>query len=102
MRKKFLEREYEVVDLKEIGCNEYAFDLVSAIAFLYEAASCGKRILGGDIIEKVGDHWSVSNDNWYSEKETPEETLDDALNYLRNYLDRNYKLYPWKVSIVIS
>lgn len=102
MKKVFFLKSYDVQDLHEIGINSYAFDIVSAIEYMYEAVDYGKLILGGDIIE-IKDHKPhLSYDNWYTQKSTPEETLQDALSFLRKYLERNYTEYPWRICIVTS
>ena len=50
MIRTFFEKKYDGVDLNGInGSNEYAFDLISAIEFMYEAVANGHKILGGDI-----------------------------------------------------
>ena len=104
MIRTFFEKKYDVVDLNGInGSNEYAFDLISALEFMYEAVANGHKILGGDIyVYDEKGRLTLSCDNWYSEKESPQETLDDAMDYLKIYFENSYNSYPWKIVVVIS
>ena len=81
MTYKKWDMEYNVIDLQKYGIKNFAFDLPSAVSYMYEAVSNGFLILGGDII--VNDHgiFVESVDGWYSEKNTPLDTMQDALNY---------------------
>jgi hypothetical protein len=102
IKKIFFSKEYEVIDLHDSGICNYAFDIISAIEYMYEATSCGKLILGGDIVILNDGVYTESYDSWYSDKRTPDETLSDALKYLRIYLERNHKELNWKICIVIQ
>lgn len=96
--------EYEVIDLNEYGINNFAFDLPSAISYMWEAANNNFLILGGDIItvDYVGGY-TESDNNWYSEKREPLETLQDAINYLCLYCRNSHlDLSSWKISINLA
>ena len=108
--------KYEVVDLTEYGIYAVAFDLPSVVSYMYEAASNGLLILGGDIIFNEDGIYIESPDNWYSEKKTPMGTLQDALDYLSRYWKyrctkesdcpywKNDKgeEFPWCVTVVLK
>ncbi len=108
--------KYEVVDLTEYGIYAVAFDLPSVVSYMYEAASNGLLILGGDIIFNEDGIYTESPDNWYSEKKTPMGTLQDALDYLSRYWKyrctkesdcpywKNDKgeEFPWCVTVVLK
>ena len=95
--------EYEVVDLSASGINNFAFDLPSAISYMCEATSNGLLILGGDIIVIDNDRYIESDDNWYSSKTDPTETMQDALNYLRCYWKNcNSDSSTWMVAVILN
>ncbi len=102
IKKTFFSKEYDVIDLHDSGISNYAFDIISSIEYMFEATLCGKRVLGGDIITIHNGTYSESNDSWYSNKKTPDETLSDALKFLKIYLERNHKNLDWKVCVVIQ
>lgn len=92
--------EYEVIDLKKYGINNFAFDLPSAISYMCEAVNNNFLILGGDIIIIDNELYIESDDNWYSEKTEPKETMQEALNYLCSYW-KNCHLdsSSWKITM---
>ena len=98
---KVFKKTYDVQDLSKIGINNYAFDLVSAIEFMYECVENKIRILGGDIINIKNGKASLSYDNWYSQNFVAEESLIDALNFLRHYYETK-KGESWKIAITID
>lgn len=103
MTYKKWDMEYNVIDLQKYGIKNFAFDLPSAVSYMYEAVSNGFLILGGDII--VNDHgiFVESVDGWYSEKNTPLDTMQDALNYLCLYWNNcKMKAASWYITIVLS
>ena len=102
MLKKFWNHVYDVIDLHEHGINNYAFDIVSAIMFLCEAASHDIIILGGDILNYQNAKYIESCYNWHSESVNPTESLEDAVNYLRKYLLRENADHLVKISVVLS
>ena len=101
MKKTFFNREYDVIDLSHLGINNFAFDLISSIQFMYDAISNGYRILGGDIITDINGQLELSIDNWYSQSKDPQETFFCALDYLKKYVQYN-SLINWKVAVVTS
>ena len=95
--------EYEVIDLKEYGINNIAFDLPSAVSYMYEAVNKGFLILGGDIIISSQGKFFESDDNWYSNKKIPMDTMQDALNYLSRYWKNcNIKNSEWYITVVLG
>lgn len=89
MKLKVWDISYDVIDLKEDGINNYAFDFPSATAFISEAMNHGMLILGGDIITHDGTGFNESSDNWFSNSNNPIETAQVAIDYLVNYYLRN-------------
>ena len=97
----FFNKEYKVYDLRQYGLKGLYFDLVSAIDFMCCAVDHGEKILGGDIIILEGKDYIESDNNWYSEEETPEKSLKTAIDYLHRYLiDHPY--VDWLVGVITS
>ena len=95
--------KYESIDLSKAGINNLAFDLPYAIVYMCEAVSKGKKILGGDIVVFKNGMWTEGDDNWYSDKISPVDTLTDAIAYLTLYCKNSKKHFSdWKVSVVLS
>ena len=93
--------QFQTIDLKNDGLKDLAFDLVTSIRFMYCAVEHGVRILGGDILRQEGGKWWPCGDNWYSDASNPQETLQDALDYLKRYLASNPHV-DWVVSVFPS
>lgn len=103
MKYKKWDIQYEVVELKKYGINNIAFDLPSAVSYMYEAVNNGMLILGGDIIVYDHGEFVESSDNWYSNKKQPMDTMQDALDYLSSYWNNcNMKTFPWYIAIVLG
>ena len=101
MKIVFWGKEYEVIDLHSMGIDNYAFDIVSAISYMYEAVAHKNAILGGDILCFENDEYNFTCDNWYSEKIQPSETLNDALEYLKKYCAYHPNVSKWVIAITI-
>ena len=102
MLRTFFFKRYEIENYDELGIYE-ALDVVSAIEYMFEAVDHGKRVIGGDIVEFKDGGYYLSYNNWSSSKDkTPQQTLEDALNYLRKYLSYNLKNYSFKVCVSIE
>ena len=94
-------KQYKVVDLQEsLGTTAFVFDLITAIEFIIDSSSFGKRVLGGDIVKMDKEKPYYCYDNWYSESESIEESQVIALNYLKDYLAVN-PIVDWLVSVTI-
>ena len=101
MQKVFWNNEYDVIDLSCMGVNNYAFDIVSAISYMYEAVEHKNAILGGDIVSCENEEYAYTYDNWYSKKIQPSETLEDALEYLKKYCSLHPDVSKWRVVVVV-
>ena len=101
MKKVFWGKEFEVIDLHSIGIDNYAFDIVSAISYMYEAVAHRNAILGGDMLYFENDECTLTDDNWYSEKIQPLETLNDALEFLKKHCKYHPNVSKWVIAITI-
>ena len=98
MKKILYGKEFETIDLSEIGINNYTFDLITTIQFLTESVKNDDRILGGEIIFFKNGSFCVSYDNWYCKGKSPRVTYDESIKYLKKYLKVN-PLVNWVVAI---
>ena len=102
MKRKFFDKEYDLLDLRESGINDLIFDLIPAIEFMHDLIRHNIRILGGDIIIKnKSGNYDVSTDNWYSQSKVPEETFVCAMDYLKKYI-QSHPNANWKIAVVTS
>ena len=101
MQKKLYKKDFEVIDLSNIGIQNLCFDLITCIEFMIETIKNGDLILGGDIIQEEDGKYVLSYDNWYSASKDPEITFIDAMRYLKEYT-KNNQLLNWKIAITTS
>ena len=94
--------EYDVVDLKEYGIDNVAFDFPSAISYMCEAMNQGYIILGGDIIVFENGRYTESGNSWWSDKKDPQETMKDALGYFSTLCNNNCFDFSWKISVILA
>lgn len=99
MIKKIWDREFEVINLSDDGYDDLVFEVDDAIEFMCCAVKHNVRILGGDIIYKQGDKYIIGPDSWYSNKIKPDESLQEALQYLQMYKQKK-DTQEWLVSVV--
>ena len=59
MTYKKWDMEYNVIDLQKYGIKNFAFDLPSAVSYMYEAVSNGFLILGGETMAYSSNLWMV-------------------------------------------
>lgn len=80
----------------KLGVEEWAFRREDALKLLEDRRSKGISCSGGDVIveNEVG-KFAYTNDNWYSQKdhfktdtEYVEDSVNKALEYIRNYQEK--------------
>ena len=62
MKKRFWDRQFEVIDLRAQSYKPPVFEPNEAIAFVRYAVEHGTRVLGGDVVEQRGKEFVVTGE----------------------------------------